>query len=518
MDPEWTSSLNINTQVGEASVSKEATRWAFIKFVKTADLSVRATNVLLRNWTSLEELNSLSEKAILISPNCGRKTAREILNFLDTGRKEGIIRPLSSVKEQLAEPPEESSISLLPLFSSIKLKNISVEDLSPGFHATVKLAELDLSVRTANVLSVAGLETIGEVLLTAGSDLLGQKNFGKKSLNELKDIVCFLCLQTNDVSRSLTGKTVHIDYTAYEIMISSFIRQCENNMRNQDLLIKRFSFQEGKVPTLNEIGQHFGITRERVRQVLQKGLKKLQKKRNLNKLAFFWEGLDSVVAKGGGVINLGALPVVLQDQFNWLHPPNFYALAQLLLLRQPQENFKEEGDLFTVESECLTCDQPLQQLLSLDFKKTESFHIQVIAARLCAHCKSSCPWKQPVVIFYRAFIERLVAQSEGRLVLHGDVVSSHGKWVGKYCENLKDVACHVLENYGKPMHFTEIASQIREQNNNFKELSDHNLHSSIIRYDKIVIASRGTYGLKSWELKSYRSVSTAIETFIVSSN
>ena len=64
------------------------------------------------------------------------------------------------------------------------------------------------------------------------------------------------------------------------------------------------------------------------------------------------------------------------------------------------------------------------------------------------------------------------------------------------------------------MHFSEIASQVRKQNINFQEISDHNVHASIARYDKIKIASRGTYGLKSWELKTYRSVSTAIEAFI----
>jgi hypothetical protein len=39
-------------------------------------------------------------------------------------------------------------------------------------------------------------------------------------------------------------------------------------------------------------------------------------------------------------------------------------------------------------------------------------------------------------------------------------------------------------------------------------------YSSIIRYDTFKIAGRGTYGLTAWDIKSYRSVSTAIEEFL----
>ncbi|MCF6246136.1 MAG: hypothetical protein L3J69_02120 [Desulfobacula sp.] len=64
------------------------------------------------------------------------------------------------------------------------------------------------------------------------------------------------------------------------------------------------------------------------------------------------------------------------------------------------------------------------------------------------------------------------------------------------------------------MHFSKIANKVRKQNINFKDLSDRNVHASIARYAKIKISNRGTYGLKSWKFKKYRSVSTAVEKFI----
>ena len=485
------------------------------RYIDSLGFSVRATNVILQNCSSQEEFNLLNEETLLTFPSCGRKTIREILGFLDTFHSNGVVEPTPSVQEQLASSPEESSLSLLPLFSSKKLDDITVEDLHPDFHASARLADLFLSVRTANVLNALGMETIGEVIFAPGSYLLDQQNFGRKSLRELKDIVRLRCLTGRLTTGHLAEKSIPVDYTSYETMILSFIEQCEKNKRNQKLLMTRLCFQEGKIPTLEELGQHFEITRERVRQILKKGTGKFQIKANLDKLALFWERLDRIVAQGGGIINLGALPSVLQAEFNWPTPPYSPALGQFLLLRQPAATYKEEDDLFTVESECLSCDQPLQQLLALDFEVTESFHVQVIAAKLGGHCQNRCPWKQPAATFHRAFVERLVDQSEGQLVLHGNVVLSHDKWVGKYCENLEDVARHVLENHGKPMHFSEIASGIRRENVKYSEISDHNVHASIMRYDdNIEIINRGTYGLKSWGLGGYRSVSTAIENLI----
>lgn len=49
-----------------------------------------------------------------------------------------------------------------------------------------KISEIELSVRATNCLSGANIETIGELVLMPESDMLKFRNFGKKSLNEIK--------------------------------------------------------------------------------------------------------------------------------------------------------------------------------------------------------------------------------------------------------------------------------------------------------------------------------------------
>jgi DNA-directed RNA polymerase subunit alpha len=52
-----------------------------------------------------------------------------------------------------------------------------------------KLSELELSVRAANCLKAADLRYIGELVQKTDAEMLKTKNFGRKSLNEIKDVL-----------------------------------------------------------------------------------------------------------------------------------------------------------------------------------------------------------------------------------------------------------------------------------------------------------------------------------------
>jgi DNA-directed RNA polymerase subunit alpha len=65
-----------------------------------------------------------------------------------------------------------------------------------------KLVDMDLSVRALNCLKAADVETLGELVVFNKNDLLKFRNFGKKSLTELDQLLDNLSLSFGmDISK-----------------------------------------------------------------------------------------------------------------------------------------------------------------------------------------------------------------------------------------------------------------------------------------------------------------------------
>ncbi len=77
-------------------------------------------------------------------------------------------------EEEEEVPEAEEETKKIPAFNENLLRSVS---------------ELELSVRAANCLKNAGIETIAEMVQKTESEMLKTKNFGRKSLNEIKEIL-----------------------------------------------------------------------------------------------------------------------------------------------------------------------------------------------------------------------------------------------------------------------------------------------------------------------------------------
>jgi len=69
------------------------------------------------------------------------------------------------------------------------IKKVQSEDLGYNLNLLRKTDDLELSVRSANCLSGAGIKYIGDLVQKTEAEMLKMPNFGKKSLDELRAIL-----------------------------------------------------------------------------------------------------------------------------------------------------------------------------------------------------------------------------------------------------------------------------------------------------------------------------------------
>ena len=71
----------------------------------------------------------------------------------------------------------------------LDLRRRSASRRSRNENLNRSVEELELSVRSYNCLKNANIQTIGELVQKTEAEMLKTKNFGRKSLNEIKEIL-----------------------------------------------------------------------------------------------------------------------------------------------------------------------------------------------------------------------------------------------------------------------------------------------------------------------------------------
>ena len=88
---------------------------------------------------------------------------------------------------------QKSSITTIAASCEPEDSNVEEEFDESSLHMRqlhkTKLADMDLSVRALNCLKAADIDTLGDLVAFNKNDLLKFRNFGKKSLTELEELV-----------------------------------------------------------------------------------------------------------------------------------------------------------------------------------------------------------------------------------------------------------------------------------------------------------------------------------------
>ena len=72
------------------------------------------------------------------------------------------------------------------------------------------------------------------------------------------------------------------------------------------------------------------------------------------------------------------------------------------------------------------------------------------------------------------------------------------KWPTVNPKNIRDKIFVILEDNGKPMHFSEIAKSIKDSDFKRKNVTTQAIHNELIKDKRFVLIGRGIYALDTW--------------------
>lgn len=260
--------------------------------------------------------------------------------------------------------------------------------------------------------------------------------------------------------------------------------------REKFVIQKRFNLDNTNRATLQEIGSHFQVTRERVRQIEKSALQKLE--RNIEKFELF--ELNTLafhyLQKSGGVLKEDMmLSKLMADS-------NVFSAGEALLLLNVDRRFEYISN--TVEY------YPYFKLRTIP----DYFLQKVIDKSSYQLRKKKSPFllEKLVSIIHNEIPETKIYSRDTFIhiyQLHKNFKFFEGKlalleWRSVHPRTLRDKIYYVLRRVKKPLHFIEVANAIMDSQFDHKKINLQAVHNELIRYPDFVLIGRGIYALREW--------------------
>jgi len=272
------------------------------------------------------------------------------------------------------------------------------------------------------------------------------------------------------------------------------------------IISSRFALAKQEKRTLEEIGQHFGLTRERVRQIEQVALKKLERSARNTNVRILTEFAKVFLEKEGGVMTdtnfktklLAILPNVSEAELQDLH---------LALNLDPEIQFSS-NTLKLHPYWHLANVQPkdIQKVIERGHKILSQTKQLVPISKLCTKINEGLKSN------YKAHEIEHILQIDKACKKVGDSIGLYS-WRHIHPRTLHDKIHFVLSHEKKPLHFEKIAQHIRQHNFDSKNVNTQAVHNELIRNTDFVLIGRGIYALKEWGYKA-GTVSDVIERIL----
>jgi len=262
------------------------------------------------------------------------------------------------------------------------------------------------------------------------------------------------------------------------------------SQKERFVITRRFNLDRKERSTLEEIGQHFSVTRERIRQIEKNALNKLRRNLENFELKIASDHAYEILMQAGGIIKEDILLAKVLNLTNGY----FSEVLQLVLAvdkrfeRFPNTIFFHPHLRLSKFSDSVLHAVSRSTINYLKKNKEVSDLKKVLEIVV-----SEVPGLEMDVLSFSSFL-----QIDKKLKLVDGIGVGLIEWRHINPKTLRDKIFYVLRNNKKPLHFVEIANRIVEHGFDRKKVNLQAVHNELIRYDQFVLIGRGIYGLKEW--------------------
>lgn len=260
--------------------------------------------------------------------------------------------------------------------------------------------------------------------------------------------------------------------------------------REKEIISRRFGLK-GNKETLEQIGEMLSITRERVRQLEKAILIRLQisaEENQIPELAAAEKVLIRNLTEMGRVAKLSDLADKVYDKTATAsEKTGIYFIATFSKsLAIVEENDKYNAAIGIAEyGDSKRIRERVDEIVRIIKEHKAPITLEELDNKL--------NYEHPDHIKAVASISKLLASLNGLFGL--------AKWPEVNPKNIRDKIFVILEAKKEPMHFSDIAKEIKESNFKRKNVTIQAIHNELIKDDRFVLIGRGIYALSSWGYK-----------------
>jgi len=302
--------------------------------------------------------------------------------------------------------------------------------------------------------------------------------------------------------------TVNLNASAADVKLKELV---ENllivlNDKEKHIIEKRFALNHNKKQTLEEIGQKFAVTRERIRQIEKNALKKLSRNAQNTNLRILNEYAKTVIRKNAGIITEEKLIATI---INSLQNISATEVNELKLALTLDPELDKISNTINYEPNWRLKEIPFQLvkgITQLGLKVLNEKGDVITPESLAAKVLEKMGEKHdPQLIISTVQIDKRIKATDKGVGLR--------TWRHINPRTLRDKINFILEKEERPLHFVKIANLISEARFDNKIVNTQAVHNELIRNRDFILIGRGIYALSHWGYKS-GTVSEIIEKIL----